>query len=165
MTHERPGIEGAGEYAQGEAIIEQLSLLDKAARVESIARDPEVRKGMEGMLRLAVNAGISVADTVPVVGDVISLSADAAKGLAQRFNLRFLDTSPDVSFSAAITSELIEPVTMGMVPSHLVETTLQARADWPLIKTAYLRARSIWTGRAEEISRPAIMEAIQKFIK
>ena len=147
-----------------EQVVEGLLTWDRLKRLQDIVEDPEVRKGMVALLRTGINLGISGADTLPLgVGEMASWTADACKYIAQKFNINVLDTSPDVSLSVAVGTEALEFASGGLVPSHVVETTMQLKADWPRLKGAYDKARRIWKGRERELANPEVQEALEHF--
>lgn len=154
-----PGIE---DEPTREAV-EVITYTERLNRLLEITKDPEVRKGLEALLRTGVNSGISVADLFPVVGEAASWTADACKLVARQFDIKMLDSSPDVSLNVALGTELLELCTGGLMPSHVIETTLQLRADWPRMKTAYERIKAIWTKRQQELNDPEIQDAIDTF--
>ena len=92
-------------------------------RLGEIAKNPEAKEGIVAAGRLLVNVGISAVDLVPVVGEVVGWTADALKFVKP------LDLTPDVSKSVAIGTEALEFAGMGAVPTHAIETVLQAHAD------------------------------------
>lgn len=145
--------------------VEVITYTERLNRLLEITKDPEVRKGLEALLRTGVNGGISVADLFPVVGDIASWTADACKLVARQFDIKMLDSSPDVGLDIALGSELLELCTGGVIPSHVIETTLQLRADWPRMKTAYERVKAIWTKRKRELDDPEVQAAIDTFEK
>ncbi len=150
------------ENELAEAVAEKVSYTERFNRLMEIRTDPEVQRGLEALLRTGINAGISVADLFPVVGEAASWTADACKLIARRFNLP-LDTSPDVSVKIALWSEVLDLCTAGLVPSHIIETTLQLRADWPRLKIAYEKVKGAWLKREIELSDPELQDAIHTF--
>ncbi|MBP9827559.1 hypothetical protein KBC55_00190 [Patescibacteria group bacterium] len=149
-----------------EVITESISTTERLQRLEKIVQDPEVYKGFVALLRTGINLGISAADTMPGgAGEIGSWTADGCKLLAARFSIPMLDTSPDVSKLVAIGSEITEPVTGGAMPSHLIETSLQLRADWPRIKQALIKTRDIWRGTQDRLQDTEVQEAIKTFTK
>lgn len=144
-------------------VVEAITYTERLNRLLEITKDPEVQKGLEALLRTGVNGGISVADLFPVVGEVASWTADACKLVARQFDIKMLDSSPDVSLNVALGSELLELCTGGIMPSHVIETTLQLRADWPRMKTAYEKIKTIWSKRQQELTDPDVQAAIDTF--
>lgn len=93
--------------------------LEAHGRVRDALRDPEVRAAAGAMARTALNAVVTVMDMVPLVGDAVSLTADAGK-LTRHFDL-----TPDVPKVVAWGTEFAEPAAGGLLPSHGVEATMQ----------------------------------------
>jgi hypothetical protein len=60
------------ENELAEAVAEKVSYTERFNRLMEISKDPEVQRGLEALLRTGINAGISVADLFPVVGEVAS---------------------------------------------------------------------------------------------
>lgn len=161
-----PRPETRTEIRSAEQLVESVGVMERIQRLEKIVKDPEVYKGFVALLRTGVNLGISAADTLPGgVGEIGSWTADGCKLLAARFSIPMLDTSPDVSRLIAIGSEVAEPMTGGAMPSHLIETSLQLRADWPRIKQALTKTRDIWQGTNERLHSPDVQEAIKTFTR
>ena len=81
--------------------------------------------------RTLVNGAISVLDAVPGLGELPSWAADGLK-FAHIFSKQIgvpLDLTPDVSKTVAVGTEVMEFTSAGFMPTHLVETSLQLRAD------------------------------------
>ena len=165
MDRKSLDLEPRLEAEYNQEVAETISVTERFNRLVEITRDPQVKQGMEAFLRTGVNAGISVADLFPVVGEAASWTADACKLIAHRFNLNMLDTSPDVSVKIALGTEALEICTGGVMPSHVIETTLQLRADWPRIKGAYQKVKDIWSRRRQELNRSDLQTAVAKFAK
>ena len=94
--------------------------LNRGSRFLELCRDSKVHDAAKAIMRTAVNIGVSLADTVPVIGDFISWLADSTKVFKATDVL-----TPDVSRWVAWGSEALEPLTGGVLPSHAIETTLQ----------------------------------------
>ena len=133
-------------------------------RVRRLYEDPVTRKGGEALLRTAVNAGIVAADFYPGVGEVISWGADAAKVLGRTFNFTKLDLTPDVSSHVAVWTEILEFCTGGLAPTHVIESSIQLKADWPRMREGLLRARQIWVKEAIAAKKDTkLQEAVAVF--
>lgn len=136
---------------------EQIAWAERAKRLERVLRDEECRTGLAALLRTITNASITVADVVPVLGEVASWSADACKFIARRTGLKALDLSPDVPEWVAYVSEGLEPMMGGVFPSHAIETGMQLKADLPRMRLAAERVQKIWNG--QRLDDPKVIEA------
>lgn len=101
--------------------------------------DPVRCEGRKALARTIINGAIAAGDLVPWTGDSVSVAADIAKvthrgarmlsrvpgfrGLAKGTGI--LDLTPDVNVLTAFGSELAEPVTGGLAPTHVIEASLQ----------------------------------------
>lgn len=133
-----------------EALAESISNFERIRRVESILRDREVRAGFTALLRTGVNTGISIADfplTGMGVGEFASWGADACKIIGRQFNIKLLDTTPDVARWIAVGTEAGE-VALG-APTHLAESLLQFKADKPRMTRAITITIARWEGELE----------------
>src|SRR5687767_11834193 len=109
---EKEPLEAANGSESNEAIGEQQEVLfaagvNEMSRWWAIARDPKVQEAALAAGRTLVNAGISVADAFPIVGEIPSWAADAGKVVDKwARTLGFsTDLTPDVSAAVAIGSE------------------------------------------------------------
>ncbi len=124
--------------------------LSVRSRIWAIVNDPECRQVVGAGFRTIANTGVTAADFVPVVGDVVSWGADGLKTLRRIFKAtrimdpKILDLTPDVSLAVAIGSEATELMTGGIAPSHAVEGLLQLKHDWPRMKEGTKKALDIW---------------------
>lgn len=132
----------------------------------------DTQKGAEATLRAVINTGISLADTIPVFGEIASWGADIAKivedfrykrrrkeakkrgedpdlVVREKFNL-----TPDVPTWVAVGTEVLEFFTGGFFPSHAIETTWQLAYDAKDIYRALRAARRV-LNEAEEQHREA----------
>jgi hypothetical protein len=125
-------------------------------------KDPEVRQAAAGVCRTLINVGISFTDIVPVVGDTPSWIADGWKVVTRAFGISRFDLTPDVSIKLALGTELAEIPTLGLAPTHVIETSMQLKHDWPKIKKGFARAREI-ARQAKELSAQD-QEAINQFL-
>ena len=89
----------------------------------------EVRDGAAALFRTLANVGISLADTVPMVGEAVSWSADAWKYVAFFTGKKRIDLTPAVSKFEAVATEGLEFISMGVMPSHWYETVQQFRRE------------------------------------
>lgn len=120
-----------------EMVNEMGQELSTYMHIKNIAEDETVREGLKAVFRTLMNSGITAADTYPVVGDIVSWGADAGK------LLNATDLTPDVPKSVAWGSELAEPFTGGVLPSHLIETVMQFAHDKPRIIAAWKRCQEL----------------------
>ncbi len=139
-------------------MIRELSYYETMKRLIRIAQDPECRKGLEALLRTITNGSISVADMVPGAGDTASWVADACKFIACRTGIKLLDLTPDVAEWKAYASEAGEFVTFGMFPSHIVESTLQFKADLPRLRAARERVKKILDPKVIDVASVILNE-------
>ena len=135
--------------------------LNRGSRFLELCRDSKVHDAAKAIMRTAVNIGVSLADTVPVIGDFISWLADSTKVFKATDVL-----TPDVSRWVAWGSEALEPLTGGVLPSHAIETTLQFRHDKNRIKQGWKRVKEILSNERQdyEQNRPQIDAAIDTFL-
>ncbi len=150
---------------EAQLVAEGISLFERLRRIKDIIADPEVRTAGKAAFRTLANAGITVGEMIPGIGELGSWAADAGKLAASASKrLRGLDLTPDVSKTIAIGSELVlEPVSGGLLPTHVIEGSLQLRADWPRLKAGYEKVRNIWQGRQKELASPEVQEAMSVF--
>jgi hypothetical protein len=120
-----------------EMVREMGQELSTYMHIKNIAADETVREGLKAVFRTLMNSGIAAADTYPIVGDIISWGADAGKV----FNTT--DLTPDVPKSVAWGTELAEPFTGGVLPSHIIETVMQFSHDKPRIIAAWKRCEEL----------------------
>jgi hypothetical protein len=118
--------------------------------------DKDVRESLKATARALLNVGISIADFVPVIGDAISLLADAAKWTQ-------FDLTPNVSKEIAVGSEGLELLSGGFLPTHAIETILQIRHDAPQIKKGLKRTKKIWTAHEKAIKSKRVADAAAVF--
>ena len=122
----------------------------------------EFAEGREAVMRTTLNALISVADTVPGVGDLVSWGADIAKILARAqykrqrqmaelagedlglVKMSKIELTPDVSVKIAVLTEFLEPLFLGLLPSHAIESSFQLYADFPKLKAMALELRKVY---------------------
>lgn len=119
--------------------------------------DEEVKTGMLAFLRTCINLGITAADLIPVMGDAISLIADASK-------LTSFDVTPDVSKKLAWGSEILEFFSLGVLPTHAIETVIQAYYDIPKIRIGLTRMKEIWSAHKDVVESTEISEAALIFL-
>lgn len=120
-------------------------------KFEAAMQNPDVRDAFEPGARTAMNAAIAVADVFPVVGEVASWGADAAKIYArierkkeaevkgvdpESLPLSKWDLTPDVRTEVAVFTEFLELFSAGTFPTHAIEGGLQLYHDWPKLKRA-----------------------------
>jgi hypothetical protein len=114
----------------------------KTLSITNIAKlaqeDHEVHEAMIALLRTCINFLLSFIDLIPFAGEAISWLADLAK-LIRFFSKRIgwnvpIDLTPDVSLLVAMGTEIPDVLFGTAIPSHLVETVLQLKADWPRIQ-------------------------------
>ena len=137
-------------------------LLD-TEKLHLIWADPVTRQAFWAILRTFVNTGISVADAFPGLPEAFSWGADLIKivknirkkqveakkkqkdsGDDELLNLfSKLDTSPDVGVGIATSTEVLELFTGTAFPSHIFETTLQLKHDFPRIIDGFKRLKEI----------------------
>ncbi|HYC83306.1 MAG TPA: hypothetical protein VEB60_02060 [Candidatus Paceibacterota bacterium] len=115
-----------------------------------LAADKDIQEGLGALARTAANAGISLADLMPAgIGEIGSWGADALKwtnwilrglGLIEKN----IDLTPSVSKMTATGSEAFEFISLGLMPSHAIETLLQLkREDLPKIRKMIVRIKKI----------------------
>ena len=92
-------------------------------RLDYVLEDEEAVEGLKACGRLFANLGISALDFIPGAG-AASLAADIGK-LSKK-----LDLTPAVNKSVAWGSEALEIPSGGTVPTHFIETTIQAVKDY-----------------------------------
>ena len=153
------------EELEAEQIAQGIAETHRVELFKLILSDPELQEGVKAVARTLANAGISAVEWgVPLLGEAGSMGADAAKALAFMVRrLKMLDLTPDVSKKVAIGSELLEPVTLSLFPSHSLETSLQFKADVPRIVSAMKKLSTVMAGRQRELSQPQVIEAIDTF--
>ncbi len=73
-----------------------------------------------------------------------------------------VNLTPDVSVQTAVFSEFFEPLFLGLLPSHGIESGLQLyHKDWSRIKNGIQKAREIFTAQAQTTSEE--QEAAKQF--
>lgn len=110
------------------------------SRWQQLRANPEVREGTKALARTLGNAGISLADFVPGIGDAVSWGADATKLFKKTDFL-----TPDVKRRWAWISELLEFIPF--MPTHAIEGTMQLRHDWRRMRTGLRAASTILRGQ------------------
>lgn len=129
--------------------------------------DPEISVAAKAAVRTLANLGISTMDTVPIAGEGVSWLADIGKftdSWAQRLGVS-TDLTPDVSKRVAVGSEILEAFTASVGPSHMVETALQFKADWPRLRRGFERFLELLQGEQDDYKRhPEIDTAIDEFV-
>ena len=142
--------------------IKKLSLLfEKGINNDEILltemlKDEDAKEAINGLKRAALNIGISIVDVVPVIGDAISIGADIAK-------VTKFDLTPDASKAIAWSTELLELISGGYLPTHSIETAIQLKADVPRIKKGLKAIQKIWAAHQEAIESTAVIKAAQIF--
>ena len=95
------------------------------------------------VVRTVLNIVIALFDLFPGVGETVSWAADLSKVIARLSKaakakaalspswhwLAKLDLTPDVSLTTALSSEALELISLGTLPTHAIETLLQIRHD------------------------------------
>ena len=160
-----------------QALIEKAKVIK--AKLEILADDPAIREGAEASLRTAINTAIAVADMFPGVGMAASWGADAAKVWARfkymedrakalaegkdpsKVKMSPVDLTPDVSVEVALGTELLELVSMDMMPTHAIESAMQLKHDLPRIKKAAKKLRDAL--RTETTVKPDEAAAAETF--
>jgi hypothetical protein len=99
------------------------------SKLKRMFQSAEVRDGAAALFRTLANTGISLADTIPAVGDAVSWAADAWKYVAFFTGKKRIDLTPAVSKTEAIATEGLEFISMGVMPSHWYETVQQFRRE------------------------------------
>lgn len=122
--------------------------LAETGKWTEVLQAEEVQEALKAVLRALANAGISLADVVPIAGEIPSIGADVGKTvnrLLRVFGVRhnFSDLTPDVPWLAAHGTEGLEIFTGTAAPTHLVETLWQFKADIPRIKEGIRTAKEI----------------------
>lgn len=95
-----------------------------------LLEDEEAKQGLLALARVAVNSGYTLADMVPMVGQVVS--NDWVKLGAKIFpELGRFDSAPDVSAKVALLTEGLDMMHLDLLPlpSHAIELALQTAAD------------------------------------
>lgn len=115
--------------------------------LQYLAEDPDVAVAVEALYRLVINLGISVSDVVPILfgGEALSWGADGAK-IVKTFLAWFkvnvpIDPTPDVAVGWALIPEIPDALLAGILPTHLVETFLQGKADLPRVILGWRKIR------------------------
>ena len=111
---------------------------EAAANIPS--RMTVLKLGGAALARTVANTAITVADaggTAFMAGEVASLLADAAK-ISKQVGGIGIDLTPDVDWKVAATSELLEPLSFGFIPTHIIETVMQLKHDIPRMGRAFL---------------------------
>lgn len=130
-----------------ERVAREVSLLE---RWRLLLGDKEVHGAAAAGARTLANGGIILTEMVPGIGEVFSWGADAWKFFARATGLNKLDLlTPDVSLKWALISEIPDLAMGTLLPSHLVEFTLQLRADAPRIRKGIERAKAIFGAERE----------------
>lgn len=114
-------IEANSKNRFGDIVIE--------SKLKRMFQSAEVRDGAAALFRTLANVGISLTDSVPVVGDAVSWSADIWKYVAFFTGKKRIDLTPAVSKFEATATEGLEFISMGVMPSHWYETVQQFRRE------------------------------------
>lgn len=136
MTHELPAVNPVNQDSYDRR-------RRRWERTGQLRHHPDVVEGRIAMIRTIVNTVIAVGDstlTSAGAGDVASLAADGFK-LASRLGKVVganipTDLTPDVSLKWAIGTEALEVPTLGIVPTHTIESGMQFLHDKERIKRA-----------------------------
>lgn len=130
-------------------------------RWQRLCAHEDVRAGAKATLRLLANLAVSAVDAFPVIGNFLTLGADASKVFKQTDFL-----TPDVKRRWAWWSEALEvvefiplPLPIPM-PSHLVETSMQAWADRHRFRAGFRAARAILRNEDLRVSADAPQQLI-----
>jgi len=128
-------------------------------RLGYLMKQPEFKEGLKATARTAANIGISVADMFPGVGDAVSWLADLSK-----FSKTTDIFTPDVSKTVAVGSEALEFASLGFLPTHAIESSMQAVKDAPRMKAAWDTFRKVMTAeKLDYDNSPELKEAISVF--
>lgn len=146
------GVELAKSTEVGEYDQKLAESLDRKSRLSLVLRDRKCQGAVAACFRTIMNTGITAADFVPGIGEVVSGGADFLKVLRRSMKKvgvdpSFLDLTPDVSLRIALGSEVLEFGTGGLAPTHAIEGTMQLRKDIPRIKEGAKRFMEIWKGK------------------
>jgi hypothetical protein len=125
--------------------VSEASKLSISERISFVLSDPKCKESYQALARTLANIGISAVDIIPGAGDaaeavvlglkisphirtMLSTYAKDPRNLGKH-----LDLTPDISASTAVAisaaSAPIEFVAGGTLPSYLVNTLYQLRAD------------------------------------
>lgn len=149
-------------------------------KLKALRENPVVMEGAEASLRTAINVIITVGDAIPGLGTIASWGADATKiwahiqykkerervkaagGDPETVKMSKINLTPDVDLSTAIFSEFLEPLCLGLLPSHGIESGLQFyKKDWNRISQAIEVGKNILQGIAEP--SPDVQDAANVF--
>lgn len=121
-------------------------------RWQRLRAHEDVRAGFKATLRLAANLAISTVDAFPIIGNIFSLGADATKLFKQTDFL-----TPDVKRRWAWWTEALEGLELFGIPmpTHLVETFMQAKADRHRFRAGFHAARTILRNEDIRVSADA----------
>jgi len=155
---------------KGVSVIEPEMYYGETARWSEVLKDPEVKVAAAAAIRTIINSGIALteipqalAPLFPVllaigipaeaVSAVLSGSADLAKVLQRALKtLRAVkgnkfDLTPDLTVTEALSWEGADWMTLGVVPSHLIEGGRQfLKADMRRIGDGIRRAKQMRSG-------------------
>lgn len=153
-------------------------------RLRALWNDETTREALWAGARTVLHAGISISDFFPGIGEVISGGADILKSMHRlgQFTEYWLgknllpvpDLSPGVSWKVAVGSEILEPFTGGLAPTHLAEFYYVLRHDKPLLKAGrekWRKAKHVLQilqdklkSEQSDAGRPDIVAAIETFV-
>jgi hypothetical protein len=149
--------------------VSEASKLSISERISFVLSDPKCKESYQALARTLANIGISVVDIIPGAGDaaeavvlglkisphirtMLSTYAKDPRNLGKH-----IDLTPDISASTAVAISAafapIEFVAGGTLPSYLVNTLYQLRADIQnrRFDGAITAMRVLITGRLEKI--------------
>jgi len=149
--------------------VSEASKLSISERISFVLSDPKCKESYQALARTLANIGISAVDIIPGAGDAaeavvlgLKISPHIRNMLATyakdpRNIGKHLDLTPDISASTAVAISAafapIEFVAGGTLPSYLVNTLYQLRADIQnrRFDGAITAMRVLITGRVEKI--------------
>jgi len=149
--------------------VSEASRLSISERVSFVSSDPQCKEAYKALARTLANIGITAVDMIPGAGDaaegvVLGMKLSPyIKGLLSKYakdprNIgKHLDLTPDIKPSSAVAisalSAPLEFVSGGTLPSYLVNTLFQLRADLKnrRFDGAIRAMRVLITGKVEKI--------------
>lgn len=149
--------------------VSEASRLSISERVSFVLSDPQCKEAYQAIARTIANVGITAVDMIPGAGDaaegvVLGMKLSPyIKGVLSKYakdprNIgKHLDLTPDINPGSAVAisalSAPLEFVSGGSLPSYLVNTLFQLRADLQnrRFDGAIRAMRVLLTGKVEKI--------------